>query len=585
MNKHFYSCAGLATQRVKTRLCLFFASTFHTNMNIRLLILSLASLFLVSCGGGGGGGGGSSSSQSTIPSIDGETILLRGSITYERVLPNRVLTFVAGLDYDNIITQPARSIVVQLLDTQEEVIAQTLTDREGRYAFDAPKNATVKVRAMAQLTTADSVYNITIKDNTSNNSPYGLEGSLANTGSALEQVRELHAPLGWNSAVSGYTNPRASAPFAIADTLLKGVELILDADPDTVFPALEVFWSVNNIAAAGALSSGNISTSFYLSGGRKMYVLGHENNDTDEFDSSVLLHEFGHYIEDTLSRSDNIGGNHTLSRPSDLRVAFGEGFGNAFAAISSGESLYSDTTGNAQQRGFGFDVEVNRYGGGAFREGAIQSILLDLVDDASEENDSVALGFRALWSVLSSSRYRNFEGYVSIYLLADMLKQQQPFESANIDALLQRESITSTDAFGGGEVLDLGLSYVLPVHHRLSPGETVEVCSGNAIENFASQEENGFEVNRFILLDIPASGRYVINATRSRGLATSDPDIQLSYRGRTIGLADSNTNNTERLGRTFERDVYVMAIYDGLNADDDESTGGLVCFNVALNAS
>ena len=608
MNKHCYLSMGLLTRFVRPLLCLFytFLSNKNSRLRLHLIVASIAAVLLVSCGGGGGGSnqsssavssasvitpGSSSSAPSTSTPPGSDLVLLKGSVTYERAQPIIVSAFTASLDYSNTITQPARSIAVQLLDDRDQVIAQTITDREGGYTFNAPSNALVKVRALAQLAAFDSSYSLIVKDNTSNNAPYALDGRLVSTGSASEQIRELHAPLGWDSAASAYTSPRASAPFAIADTLLKGIDLIRESDSSSVFPDLEVFWSVNNIAAGGSLSggslsSGDIGTSFYLSGRRQMYILGHADNDTDEFDSSILLHEFGHYIEDTLSRSDNIGGSHGLSRPSDLRVSFGEGFGNAFAAMSSGSRFYIDTLGNGQQRGFNFNVESNNFPKGAFMEGAVHSVLFDLVDDASEENDGVALGFSALGSVLSSDRYRNFEVFVSIYLLADLLKQQQPAQSAAIDALLQRESITSLDAFGGGEVFDLGLSYVLPVHHRISSGETIEVCSDNQIPGFSdAQEFNGFEVNRFVLLDIPARGRYEINATRSRGRATSDPDMQLNYRGNLIAFAGGSTNNTERLELAFERDVYVVAIHDVLNADDNSNTGGLVCFNVTLNPS
>ena len=65
--------------------------------------------------------------------------------------------------------------------------------------------------------------------------------------------------------------------------------------------------------------------------------------DTDEFDQHVIAHEFGHYIEYNFSRADNIGGSHGLGDKLDPRVAFGEGFGYAFAAIVLNDPVARDS--------------------------------------------------------------------------------------------------------------------------------------------------------------------------------------------------------------------------------------------------
>jgi hypothetical protein len=56
-----------------------------------------------------------------------------------------------------------------------------------------------------------------------------------------------------------------------------------------------------------------------------MFLLGKEDVDTDEFDTHVVVHEWGHYFESAVSRSDSPGGNHALGDLLDARLAFGEG--------------------------------------------------------------------------------------------------------------------------------------------------------------------------------------------------------------------------------------------------------------------
>ena len=78
-----------------------------------------------------------------------------------------------------------------------------------------------------------------------------------------------------------------------------------------------------------------------------IYILGDFTalgGDTDEFDQSVIAHEFGHYVEDRFGRSDSIGGDHGGSATLlDLRVAFGEGWGNAFSGMVLGDPIYRDS--------------------------------------------------------------------------------------------------------------------------------------------------------------------------------------------------------------------------------------------------
>ena len=49
---------------------------------------------------------------------------------------------------------------------------------------------------------------------------------------------------------------------------------------------------------------------FRSAGGARagIYVLGAADNDTDEYDQHIVAHEFQHFLEDQVSRSDTPGG-------------------------------------------------------------------------------------------------------------------------------------------------------------------------------------------------------------------------------------------------------------------------------------
>ena len=98
---------------------------------------------------------------------------------------------------------------------------------------------------------------------------------------------------------------------------------------------------------------GEIGSSRY-SAGTGIFLVGAADQDTDEYDRHVIAHEFGHYLEHRFSRSDSFGGPHALTDQLDLRVAFGEAWGSAFAGMVTGQPVYVD----AHQRGSSASVQL-----------------------------------------------------------------------------------------------------------------------------------------------------------------------------------------------------------------------------------
>lgn len=520
---------------------------------------------------------GNESSQSSGNGVD--QVALKGALTYGWVAPvSAQATQSHGavfLDYDNTQARPMRRVTVQLLDSLNNVVAETRSDERGEYHFTIDAERAIKLRVKAEL--ESDYYSVSVKDNTQDNAQYVLDGALASTGSNAVQTRDIHAPLGWDAAVQRYTSDRVSAPFALLDTLLDSIDMVLDAAPELVLPPLTVYWSVKNIASGGDFTEGHIGSSLYSTGRTAMYILGHEDNDTDEFDRAVVQHEFGHYIEDKLSRSESIGGAHFLGVPVDMRVAFGEGFGNAFAAMSSGDPLYLDTSTAAQQNGFGFSVETNRFGGGYYSESAVQAVLFDIFDDTAEAGDNLHLGFSPILETLRHPDYIGFDGLTSIYSFAAVLKGFTPANADKIASLLSAQDIVGVGFYGEGERYDGGSSISLPVYRTLSLNETVEVCSDNQI-----QEYNGHEVNRYVLVSIPSAGMYTLTAQRSRGISASDPDFQLYRNGIWAGRSESSDLDQETWGKLFQAGVYALVVQEAGNTDESGATGGFVCFDVSL---
>jgi hypothetical protein len=209
-------------------------------------------------------------------------------------------------------------------------------------------------------------------------------------------------------------------------------------------------------------------------GGANRHILlpGEVNVDTEEYDETIIAHEFGHYVEDRFSRSDSIGSPHAAADRLDIRVAFGEGFADAFAGIMLGTTLIRDSVGfNQAQEGF-FDLEsggvVNP---GWYSESSVYHILWDLYDNVADANDTVALGFAPIFQILTGPQ-RTTDAETSIFSFIPPLKLANPSQSAGIDAIVGAQSILSTtmDIFGTGETNNAGSVNVLPPYTIITVG-------------------------------------------------------------------------------------------------------------------
>jgi hypothetical protein len=587
---------------------------------MNLCVLTVATLLIASCGGSGGGTSGTVTNPDTnvvinepidnptpepepepepepntnpqvIDPIDNPedtippdeeipepiiaTVNLAGQMTFDRVLfADR---YYRGLDYDNVIVQPARGLTVQLLDENNGIIAETKTDASGNYAFTVAQNQEVRVRLLAQLFSDDqAVWDIEVRDNTSGNALYVMDGALASSGSNEAQTRNLHAGSGWDG--NAYNATRSAGPLAILDSIYDAVNTVVEAAPNVVLPPLEVYWSTQNIAISGDARKGHIGTSFFTSGGPAIYLLGAANNDSDEYDRGVIQHEFAHYIERMLGRSESIGGSHNQQSRLDMRVAFGEAWGNAFSGMASNDPLYRDSLGANQSLGFVIDVEARGHQNqGWFSEESVQAVLYDLFDSADDGKDGIHLGFKPIFDVLTSDDYLNFEGFASIFPFVHELKAQQPEHQTTIDELLESYDIYGKGAFGEGEHNHGGAETVLPIYHPLALNQTVNVCS-----NSQFQDSNGVDVRRFLSVPIPTPGNYTIRAQRTSGLATSNPQIKIYRQGGFVSSITTTTPNYEEGTRQLNAGTYVFEIYEQTNADGREGNGGLACFDITV---
>ncbi|MBN8541010.1 MAG: hypothetical protein J0L82_11535 [Deltaproteobacteria bacterium] len=314
---------------------------------------------------------------------------ISGTIQYERYLPGFSDNGTPGnpnddfveLDYSTKVTSPVRRAVVQVLINGTTPIGSGVTDDNGNYTIsvDVPSGTSLVVRTMARSTITNYVkdavgvgpdencqgasWDIRVVNNVTNNvnsqtnhslrPQYVLDSSAFVTAGASTITVNTTAGMTWNGTT--YT-ARSGAPFALLDTAISGLETACQGRANISFPLLYMNWSSDNTTTSGNRYQGSIATSFYTteltSKVANLYILGKVDVDTDELDRHIVAHEFAHYLENKIYRSDSIGGSHSLSDSLDTRLAFGEGFGNAFSGIVHNDGIYYDTSGSGQASGF-----------------------------------------------------------------------------------------------------------------------------------------------------------------------------------------------------------------------------------------
>jgi hypothetical protein len=531
----------------------------------------LAAVVLAACSGGGGG-------NQPPPT----SVTISGRITFDRIpfdaAPGN------GLNPAATVESPAREVTVQAIAaTGGALLAQTTTDTNGNYSLSVAPNTNLFIRARAEMIKTDvaPTWNFSVRDNTTpgiNDALYVLDGTAASSGTT-NTMRNLRAPTGFVG--NSYADERAAAPFAILDTVFEAKALVLSATPDAAFPALSLFWSEDNRPTVGRFcpDDGDIGTSSYIvfsgepddctpartNNPDGIYILGDFTvGDTDEFDESVIAHEFGHYVEDRFGRSDSIGGEHGGSNSLlDLRVAFGEGWGNAFSSMVRNDPIYRDSS-----QGMNFDFQIDMESDdplneGWFSEASVEEILWDLFDPANEPDDNIALGFAPIYAVMTGAQVQT-DALTSIFSFITGLRAANPGSVTEISTLVSDEDIHGTDDFGAGETNNAGDPAILQDLFRpIALNAPIIVCSRSPAGNIDSNKVGNrvflrFDNNASRLVTITASGANVGDGT----IPAEDPDIFVLRRG-TLAAFGVDTGSTETIDQQqLPAGTYIIEVYD-----------------------
>lgn len=327
-------------------------------------------LLLSACTNGKGGGGGASSPQpvsahsvlkpetgGTADPDGGATVALTisGKLTFDR-LPVTTGGLGATPSVEN-----AANVVVEAVAYNDinNVLAIGSTNATGDYSLGFSTDLDYYIRARSIAGTGlniDTVYH----SQTVPQIAHAISSSIKNrsAGNITVNIYATHAVL----------ENRAGA-FALLDTVQR---LRNNTDVGAVFPnlgALDIFWGPDNfgtqwltntasqtitLTSYTELAGPNNNPSIYLLGG------GGPDDDHDEYDESVIAHEWVSFVHLTQSRDNNFGGPHS-GEEILFSSAYSEGVVTAIGNGLLDQQTYLDTKGypdgGVSTISFGFDLE------------------------------------------------------------------------------------------------------------------------------------------------------------------------------------------------------------------------------------
>lgn len=224
----------------------------------------------------------------------------------------------------------------------------------------------------------------------------------------------------------------------------------------TVAPKVSAYWEkgFNPNVYQGEANSG---ISFYLPGYRRLFIMGGvggevDDVDTDHFDDPVILHEYGHFLEDVYSITDSPGGSHSGNATIDPRLAWSEGWANFIQAAIRGDARYMDSFGNIDgATGLLLGIPIDSPGGsctigsatpgcdlpefaseGNFREFAITRYLWDIFDSVN--------AFDEVWASITSTE--GFNNTLQAFRNIGLLNEIQATEFTGVTTLTSLKTAT-----------------------------------------------------------------------------------------------------------------------------------------------
>ena len=440
----------------------------------------------------------------------------------------------SGLDLSHPIMVPIRNARVEVFSrSKQSIVAVSQTDEHGHFEVAAPFDSDLAVRVASRLRD----FSLRVADNTNLNSTYSVSSNLPDRSTSSMLIADTS---------------RISGAFNILEMVQRANETIRTADPAIDPPAVTIYWSTKNTRRSGNAAQGLIGTSFFNVASSTAYILGDRNDDSDEFDDSVIVHEYGHLLAAKFSHDDSPGGETHVGDILDPRVAWSEGWANFFSSAVRNDPVWRDASGANGTNVYRFDLNDKVPAAdtpGYWSETSVGTLLWELYE-GSDLTRNARSSFPQIWSAFTDLRADRLV-YLPYFL--EHFVAHNPSAADAVQAVAQLRSID----FRANVKPSVTMPFPRPM-------------TGNAVAGYvdsaASHRTNLMQSSHFWSFTTPGgpvSIRMDLAATAGAGNASAnDLDIFLmDVNGRMLEKSDRGLNGqSESISIRLSAGTYVVEV-------------------------
>lgn len=309
-------------------------------------------------------------------------------------------------------------------DSTGKRVQQGETTTTGLAIFKIPKvagNYTLKVFSRA----LNSYLKVSVLEDIYNNNPYSISKSFTIDSTDIANgTKDLRSSPVYAEADESKSPKIEGGAFNIMYNILLANEYIRrnigknnSGIPSTntnlwwVADKVTVFWKAGFNPYTYFGGSGLLS--FYTPGQSKLYILGGSNgdvaaSDTDHFDDSIILHEYGHFLEDLYGYTQSPGGSHNGNFVIDPRLSWSEGWANYFqSAVLTGADAFDNSASESRMptaKRYHYYVDTYGYKGSRQYGIGIAFNLADYATSGAFDNVSLDSNDAGIFREVSISR-------------------------------------------------------------------------------------------------------------------------------------------------------------------------------------
>jgi hypothetical protein len=369
--------------------------------------------------------------------------------------------------------------------------------------------------------------------------------------------------------------PRAEGgAFHILDTLVTGMETVYRWSGHELAPFF-VIWSHASGADwsyyRGERPAGSGRYALELMGGVRGQL---PTTDADQHDVYIVLHEFGHFVFDTLSTDSSIGGMHPATVLTDPGVAWEEGRATWFACAILGDSRYRDAVGVEPAGSLRQDDELEQLPADALRglgsQRTVEEVLWDLSDGRlsdgttplnDRDGDGVAIGPAAVFSQMVAMRTVP-NTVPSLVSFLRYLVRGGSLTEPSARAVLERP-VAQNIRWPAASEPD---PWPMDLREDVTARGKIDGISNPAPSGGRAHPVNGFDATR--TYRVVLTRRATLTATltiQGTGRAQDRQDVDLELRDqRSDEIASSRGETpTETVTRTLDPGTYLLYVRDG----------------------